>query len=964
MGVRILHFSLLVLILFSVIATPTDISSAQSVKDLVSLLAEAKTDQERDFLLETNKQLISKELRIALSSYADQIKIQGKYDQSVTLYLLAKRIAEQIGETEGIAYSLLGIGGVHFREGDYTQALEYFRQSLKLYEGLENEEWIAQTYRRIGIVYVWMADYSFAEDYLQKALAQFEDSNNVVGISQTLQPLGLLYEAQGRYSLALDCQERGFHLSQQSNDKEDMDATLNNIGNVYYDLGNYNRALLNYQKSLKIDEEISNKPGMGAKFENIGNVYFKQGNYAASIEYFEKAKSITDSLNEKGATADVLIEIGQVYSARGQSNLALEYFQNSLAINQEIGKKNGIAQAMNKIGETHFKQHEYERALDYYSKALERFEELGEKASIAYTFEKIALLHYSNRKHEQALDFAARAEAIAGEIGNPEILWEAQTTAGKCYFELKQFEQAQTTLGEAVKTVENLRTMVAGGEREKQQFFETRVTPYYALINLMIAQNRNDRALQYAEKAKSRVLLDVLESGKVDVDKSMTSDEKDNEERLRVLLVALNSQIHNENQKQKPDTKRVDELKLDLEKARGNFEGFEAGLYVAHPELKIFRGKSPDFNLTDAGNLFPENSAALLEFVVTDETTYLFVLTKEEDADSIQLKTYPVQIGRKELTDIIDHFGQQISNRDLNFQELATKLYNLLLKPAQPQLQKKTMLVIVPDGELWRVPFQALMVAPERFLIENFAISYSPSLTVLPEMQKLEKQDADLSFNFDFLAFGNPMIQHQMVAHVQDTHRDENLDPLPEAEREVKSLGKLYGKESKIFVGADAREDTLKAEASHSRILHLATHGIFDNTSPLYSHLVFSQSSEAPNEDGLLEAWEIVKMDLKANLAVLSACETARGQFGAGEGIIGLAWAFFVAGCPAVVVSQWKVGSASTSDLMLAFHKNLKESKLDAAHALQQAQLKLLHTEKYRHPFYWAPFVLIGSGSS
>jgi len=172
----------------------------------------------------------------------------------------------------------------------------------------------------------------------------------------------------------------------------------------------------------------------------------------------------------------------------------------------------------------------------------------------------------------------------------------------------------------------------------------------------------------------------------------------------------------------------------------------------------------------------------------------------------------------------------------------------------------------------------------------------------------------------------------------------------------------MYGaKASKVYVGAEAREEVLKAESSNYRILQLATHGILNNASPMYSHVVLAQSDNA-KEDGLLEAWEIMQMDLQADLVVLSACETARGRIGAGEGVIGLTWALFVAGCPTTVVSQWKVESSSTTELMLAFHHNLKTGATKGE-AMRQAALKLMANNKYDHPFYWAGFIVVGDGN-
>ena len=206
---------------------------------------------------------------------------------------------------------------------------------------------------------------------------------------------------------------------------------------------------------------------------------------------------------------------------------------------------------------------------------------------------------------------------------------------------------------------------------------------------------------------------------------------------------------------------------------------------------------------------------------------------------------------------------------------------------------------------------------------------------------------------------GNPVLPEPGPSRGRAATRSASLGPLPDAEREVRTLGRLYGaRATKTYVGADAREDVLKAEAGRHRILHLATHGILDDASPLNSYVLLSRG-KGTEEDGLLEAREIMGLDLRADLAVLSACETARGRFGAGEGVVGLSWALFVAGCQTAVVSQWKVASESTSDLMLEFHRRLRSGGPKDA-ALQRAALKLLADRRYRHPFYWAGFIVVG----
>src|SRR5262249_28596542 len=382
--------------------------------------------------------------------------------------------------------------------------------------------------------------------------------------------------------------------------------------------------------------------------------------------------------------------------------------------------------------------------------------------------------------------------------------------------------------------------------------------------------------------------------------------------------------------------------------------------------LKTYRGEAPVIEAEELAALLPDASSVLLEYVVTDDQTYLFAITKATAKAEAEIRLYKLSIKRDDLARQIEAFRRQLAERNLRFRASAAKLYESLLKPAEAQLQGKTNLVIAPDDKLWDLPFQALLAGDDRFVLEKSAVSYAPSLTVLREMAKERRRGAETA-HMSLLAFGNPALGEETVARAPLAMRDEKLGPLPEAEAEVKVLGRLYGAaRSKIYVGAAAREDRAKNEAGAFQVLHFATHGVLNNVAPMYSHLVLAQGDK--NEDGLLEAWELMQMDLHADLAVLSACETARGRYGAGEGVIGLTWALFVAGVPSTVVSQWKVESASSRELMLGFHRNLRAPSRDPpgtatkAEALRQAELKVMKNPETHHPFYWAGFVLVGAG--
>ena len=395
-------------------------------------------------------------------------------------------------------------------------------------------------------------------------------------------------------------------------------------------------------------------------------------------------------------------------------------------------------------------------------------------------------------------------------------------------------------------------------------------------------------------------------------------------------------------------------------------EGFRANIYATHPELKIQRGEAEIVTREKLNELLPDSLGAFLEYVVTAEKTFLFVITKPANQAAVSTKVYTINLKQSDLAPRISTFRKQLASRSVNFHKEAAALHNLLIAPAAAILKTKRNLVIVPDDVLWELPFQALLSSENRYLLEDYSLFYVPSLTVFNEMKKLQKKKPKSSA-INLFAMGNPTLGWETKEQIQQLNRDAKLDPLPESEKEVLELAKLYGEKSKIYVGPDAREDKLKNEAGRYNLVHLATHGFLDDATPMYSQILLA-SNRTPEEDGLLEAREILNLKLNANLVVLSACETAMGKIGKGEGMIGLAWALFVSGVPTTVVSQWRVDSASTTELMIQFHKRLRSmysqanSPSPVPDALREAALNLLQSDQYRHPFYWAPFVVIGSG--
>jgi CHAT domain-containing protein len=610
---------------------------------------------------------------------------------------------------------------------------------------------------------------------------------------------------------------------------------------------------------------------------------------------------------------------------------------------------------LNNIGDTCRLQGRYDEALEPLTKSLRLREQGKDRGAVTLSLNNLARLYEAQGKYAEMLEVSQRSLKVADELYSREEIWTAQDHIGRALVGLGKPAEAQKSFLAAIAGIESLRREVAGGEQQQQSFLENRLSPWFGMIDVLVSQQRYAEALTFAEQSKARVLLDALQTGRANLRKTWSKEEREAEEQRRLKLVALNSQLTTESRRDKPDAARVAELKSVVEKTRLEYEDFETRLYVTHPELRLQRGEAPIVKAEELASFVQDSSSALLEYVVDDDKTFLFVVTKSD------LRVYTLPLKRDELAKQTEAFRKQLAARDLGFRAPAAKLYELLLKPAEAQLRGRTNLIIVPDNTLWDLPFQTLVNTANRFVIEDAAISYAPSLTVLREMTQRRKVEAAHASPPTLLALGNPVVGSETLKRAALTLRDGKLDPLPEAEQEVKALGRLYGAaRSKVYIGAEAREDRVKTEAAGAKILHFATHGILNNASPMYSHLALADGGAA--EDGLLEAWELMQLDLHADLAVLSACETARGRIGAGEGMVGLSWAMFMAGVPSIVVSQWKVESAGTRDLMVGFHRGLMSSRFTKSEALRQASLRLMKNPATSHPFYWGAFVIVGEG--
>lgn len=807
------------------------------------------------------------------------------------------------------------------------------------------------------------AEYDTALRYAQLQLMISEKIDYPIGVAAGWLNTAIVRDGQDEYELGLAAAQKALALYESLGSKRGIALTMETFSNLYRALGDHRRAFECVQKSLRLSEEQGHRRGIMVALSELAIIYGQQNNAEQALAHLERAHTLARELGDNLMIATLRHDMALQYKRFGDHARALEIYQQLLKQTETLGDKGGIAMVRAQIGRIFADQGRYEEALNHHRAALAGLESMHKRRSTVRTLDNISAVYLLQKNYAEALPVSERAVSLAREAGRRTDVLVALTSLGYAQLGLDRLTDAQRSFTEAVSISENLRERAAGGVEERQRYFEGGMGAHHGLLSVLVKQNQLHDALNLAERAKARALLDMLQQERVSVQKAMTAKEQEQERKLKSQLTQLNKQLARLAQSDKPDAARVAEAEAQLEKARLNYEAFQNALYAAHPELKTQRGEAPIINAQELAALLPNASSVLLEYVVTEDETYLFAITKPAGKVEIQLYTLPIK--RTDLEKQIESFRKQLATRDLGFRTAALKLYELLLKPAHAHLRGKTNVVIAPDSNLWDLPFQALVNTSGRFVIEDAAITYAPSLTVLREMTKRRLNQTAPRASATLLAFGNPTSKQKTATSA--TLRDGVLDPLPEAAEEVKALARLYGaSRSRVYVGADAREDRVKNEAGQAGILHFTTHGTLNNASPMYSYLTLAEGG--PNDDGLLEAWELMQLDLKAELAVLSACETARGRIGAGEGVIGFSWAMFIAGVPATIVSQWKVESASTRDLMVSFHRSLisprapQLSKPTKTDALRQAALKLMRNPETSHPFYWAGFVLVGDG--
>ncbi len=840
--------------------------SAPAQVDLAKQLASASA-LERPTLLEQHAAEITTDLIKAIRDQSNTLSITGKYPAGLDVEQFALSLALRVGDKELEERCYHSIGFFQSQLGYLEEAVESYRKAAAIGEELKNPIRVAR---------------------------------HILDLSSTLKNLGE-YEEGLRYA------ERALQLAIDAHAAMEEARARNNIGTIHRVVGRRAAALEQYLMALEIAEREHLEAGISYLTNNIGGIYQEQGNQELALRYFQRSIQIGEKLKD-AELSTALSNVADVYHALGRDSEATKSAERSLRLAQELGKKPKMAEPLLALAKIERDGKNFRGAIAHLASANEIALETKALNLQAQVLSEIAITRLLSGEPRPALTAALAAAAIARPQHDDITLGSALDSAAEASLRIGQRVQARSSSIEAITCNERLRDEAAGGAVDHEVFFERLLSPYQRLARMEADAGRIGAAFEFVERAKARVLTEVLDSGHASITRSMTAEEQAQERKLQMAI-----------------TRAIEGKARDA--ARVDYQAFLSALYAKHPELRLNRRRSEPLPASRAGALLPDAQTAFLQFMVTPDETLLFTVTKSHG-----IRLFHIGSGGAKLRKQVEAYRDMVAMKDLDYEEAGRALYRLLLAPAQSELSGKTKLVVLPDGVLWQLPFQALVAGDGRFVAESQRVGYAPSVSVLASLSARTPPAGDRT---------------KVLAMAQG---------FAEAEEEARALGGLYGTSAQVFTGAAARESVFKAKASAFGILHLASHGVLDNASPMYSYIALAKDGK---EDGRLEAAELLNMDLKARLVVLSACDTARGRIGAGEGVLGLTWALAVAGVPATIASGWRVESKATSELMIELHRGLRRS-LPPAAALQQSALKLMATPGYRHPFYWGAFAVYG----
>ena len=802
-------------------------------------------------------------------------------------------------------------------------------------------------------------DYEGALEKWAQAEAFFREGGRTENLADTLCLIGSIQRELNRYEEALRSFVEARDLAERSRLAETRVRSLAGLSSVREALGDVEEAMANLEKALAVAENASDGKSQVRVLNAVGTLLLRQARFDEALSRLRRAFTVASDGKDEAGMRNSRYGIGMVLRKQGRYAEALEPLRQALVSARRDNDLPAVVDALNAVGFCLLS--------------------LGDGVSALAAFEEGLSL------------------SVASDLNFPEKKVQALYGAGRVFEKTGSPAEAAIRYRDAVAELETLRGSI--GEAEYRiGFFEDKIAVFESFIDLLAAgyapsvneeifrnlsaygRSLAEIAFFFAESTRARSFLESLaSSGQSSLHAGLPKDIAEREKILASRLLLLQSGRDGRTPEERGGSFS---RRRELEKTRGEMKNFIETLRIQYPEYAAIRYPAPVL----AEQIPLRDGESLFAYKVQAQRSYLWVLRRGAAARLIS-----IPVGREALAEKIVSFRESLTrhSRSGAFNpEVGRELYGLLLAKAFEGAPPNERILIVPDGPLHLLPFEVLTVCADGGKEVRNEFAYYPSASIL-RISRSVRAGRRIPPT-PLFAVGDPVYDEKDPRFVQQValrlgiqavidrtapeagvarYRDIIvksgflLPRLPETGDEVLAIARLFGYREDsphVRIGLNATKEALgKTELSGYRFLHFATHGILSGEIPYLREpaIVLTQVGTGSG-DGLLRVSDVLGMKLGAELVILSACKTALGREVAGEGVIGLGRAFMLAGARAVVVSLWSVESDSTTRLMISFYRHLTKG-MKAGAALREAKREI-RTGTSSHPFFWAPFILIG----
>lgn len=933
--------------------------------------------------------------RVAALSKKGQVHVHNAETETAKKYFLQALNHIPPNAAPNIVYGNLytNIAWLYMELQDFTPALRYAEEARKTNEGLYGKDarQLIGVYQALMLIAHDAGWYSESEQYGMElrrlADLHFRPDHPNKGLVHN--DLGTLYESMHRLDEALFHRQQMVRIIQQDYAKHKNPQLLaiayNNMGNLYLTMGEFQLAEAYFEKAKELHEINFGPSGAGfvRPLVHLANVKKDLGNHDAAEELYARAYALQKEVaaNDWRNMAYVEAQYGDLFFAKEQYEEAEAYYKQALTNHAKagIGNTNIVEVTRTTLAETYGKSGRTREAVQLLQEVLGRHKKVYPKGNIviAGIYNKIGVAWLLGGQPEKALLYS---DSVFLELLQIPVLPDSNWMQDLPYnHHIIRYLKDRTAIEAALhrkngnaspleraidlaiqyggylqRSLPALRTQsslmqLAGQHRD---IYNAAIDACWALYQKNANAAYAEKAFEFAERSRALLLRLAANNIMIDASRAVGSAADEQDLYWRKRISALNAQYLDAEQKN-------DSLLTLLTASMESYRLFQDSLLQSGHATVKQRYRLNPAGIDEIQAKLRRHKQTLLQYAVTPEHIYAFVLNGK------QFSMHRLSAGVLGEAATLKHLYNITPEK---FSTAAYRLYEGLIRPIEQEFTSGN-LIIVPDGELFYLNFELLLSDNSsrsfntmQYLIHRYEIFYQLSATglVLNTGNRIKDKKAMLLTP----VFTDEMKQAYLRFIGDSSMADKQYFGLlrqPFAARAARQIGGYI--KNDLYAGQAAEEGIFKQAAENYDILHLGTHAEVNNASPLQSRFFLAKSLAADSvttEDGYLNAYEIYAMQLQAELAVLTACETGTGRLNQGEGIMSLAHSFMYAGCPSVVMSLWKIDEKASADIIAAFYKHLSGGK-SKSESLRRAKIEHMQQSGSAHPYFWAGMTLVGN---